>query len=33
MAGTASRKMSTAPSCTLCSDTQHWGIERKGMGQ
>jgi hypothetical protein len=21
------------PSCTLCSDAQHCGIERKGMGQ
>ena len=33
MGDTANRKMFYGPSCTLCTDTQHWDIERKGMDQ
>jgi hypothetical protein len=33
MGDTANRKMFYGPSCTMCTDTQHWTIERKMMDQ
>lgn len=33
MGDTANRNMFYGPNCALCSDTEHWDIERKGMDQ